>query len=85
MRYECKRRVPLMEQKLLTISEHQKSPLVFSGVRVTQYLALCVMFVDRCLFFCLFLLAIVLFVLPFTNYEYPFDIFKHTLLQVKPV
>jgi hypothetical protein len=35
----------------------------FSGVRVTRYLVLYVCFVDRCLFFVLFLLAIVLSVL----------------------
>jgi hypothetical protein len=30
------------------------SPTVFSGVRVTRYLVLCVCFVDRCLSFCPF-------------------------------
>ena len=30
------------------------SPLVFSGVRVTRSLVLCVCFVDRCLSFCPF-------------------------------
>ena len=30
------------------------SPPVFSGVRVTQSLVLCVCFVDRCLSFCTF-------------------------------
>jgi hypothetical protein len=35
-------------------SEHLGSPLVFSGVRVTQSLVLCVCFVDRCLSFCTF-------------------------------
>ena len=43
---------------------------VFSGVRATRSLVLCVCFVDRCLFFCLFLLAIVLSVLRFTDVDY---------------
>ena len=52
------------------------SPLVFSGVRVTRSFVLCVCFVNRCLSFCPFLLAIVLSVLRFTNSDYPFGIFK---------
>jgi hypothetical protein len=40
--------------------------LVFSGVRVTRSLVLCVCFVDRCLSFVLFLLTIVLSVLLLT-------------------
>jgi hypothetical protein len=48
------RRVPLVEQELLTLPEHLSSPLVFSGVRVTRSLVLCVCFVDRCLSFCPF-------------------------------
>jgi hypothetical protein len=51
------RRVPLVEQELLTLQEHLSSPPVFSGVRVTRSLVLCACFVDRCLPFCsLFLL-----------------------------
>ena len=67
-----------MEQELLTLLEHLSSPLVFSGVRVTRSLVLCVCFVDRCLSFCtFFLLAIVLYVfLQFTDSDYPFGIFK---------
>jgi branched-subunit amino acid transport protein len=48
------RRVPLMEQKLLTLPEHLSSPPVFSGARGTGSLILCVCFVDRCLSFCPF-------------------------------
>ena len=48
------RRVPLVEQELLTLPEHQSSPPVFSGVRVTRSLVLYVCFVDRCLSFCTF-------------------------------
>jgi hypothetical protein len=48
------RQIPLVEQKLLILPEHLSSPRVFSGVRVTRSLALCVCFVKRCLSFCLF-------------------------------
>jgi hypothetical protein len=48
------RRVPLVEQELLTLPEHMSSPPVFSGVRVTRSLVLYVCFVDRCLSFCTF-------------------------------
>ena len=43
-----------MEQELLSLPEHQRSPPVFSGVRVTRSLVLYVCFVDRCLSFCTF-------------------------------
>jgi hypothetical protein len=46
--------VPLVEQKLLTRPEHLSSPPVFSGVRVSRSVVLCVCFVDRCLSFCTF-------------------------------
>ena len=45
------RRVPLMEQALFILPEYLSSPPVFSGVRVTRSLVLCVCFVDRCLSF----------------------------------
>ena len=48
------RRVPLVEQELLTHPEHLSSPQVFRVVRVTRSLVLCVCFVDRCLSFCTF-------------------------------
>ena len=38
------RRVPLVEQELLTLQEHLSSPPDFSGLRVTRSLVLCVMF-----------------------------------------
>jgi hypothetical protein len=47
------RRVPLVEQELPTIPEHLSSPPVFSMVRVTRSLVLCVCFVYR-LSFCTF-------------------------------
>ena len=45
------RRMPLVGQELLTIPEHMSSPPVFSEVRVTRSLVLCVLCVDRCLSF----------------------------------
>jgi hypothetical protein len=48
------RRVSLVEQELLTLAEHLISPPIFSGVRVTRSLVICVCFVDRCLSFCTF-------------------------------
>ena len=47
-------RVSLVEQELLTLLEHLRSPPVFSWVRVTRSLVLYVCFVDRCLFLCTF-------------------------------
>jgi len=41
----------LVEQELLTLPEHLRSSLIFSGVRVARSLFLCVCFVDRCLSF----------------------------------
>ena len=56
------RQVPLVEQEIPILPEHPSTPLVFSGVRVTRSLVLCVCFM--CMFcrslFVLFLLAIVL-------------------------
>ena len=65
-----------MEQELSTFLEHLNSPPVFSGVRVTRSLVLYVCFVDRCLSFCTFAVAIVLSVLRYTDSDYPFVIFK---------
>ena len=48
----------------------------FSAVHVTRYLVLCVCFVDRCLSFCTFFFAIVLSVLRYMDFDYPFGIFK---------
>jgi hypothetical protein len=44
--------VPLMEQKLLTLSNHLSSPAVLSGFRVTRSSVICICFVDRCVSFC---------------------------------
>ena len=45
------RRVSLVEQELLSLTEHMSSPPDFSGDRVIRCLVLCVCFVDLCLFF----------------------------------
>ena len=42
-------RVSLLKQELPTLPEHMSSLPVFSGVRVTRSLVLCVCFVDHCL------------------------------------
>jgi hypothetical protein len=43
-----------VEQELHCFPEHMSSPPVFSGVRVTRSLVLCVCFVDRYLSFSTF-------------------------------
>jgi hypothetical protein len=48
------RRLPLVEQELLTLPEHLSLPPVLGGVHVTRSLVLYVCFVDRCLSFCTF-------------------------------
>ena len=48
------RRVALFDQELLTLPVHLSSLPVFSEVRVTRSLVVCVCFVDRCLSFCTF-------------------------------
>ena len=50
----CPLTVKTVEQELLILPEQLSSPSVFSGVRVTRSLVLCVCFVDRCFFFCTF-------------------------------
>jgi len=71
-----------VEQELLILPEHPSSTSVFSGIRVTRSLVLCVCVLDSWLFFVLFLLANVLFVLlRFTNSDYPFGIFQLFLLS----
>jgi hypothetical protein len=41
--------MPLVEQELLTLAKNLSTPSVFTGVRVTRSLVLCVCFLDRCL------------------------------------
>jgi hypothetical protein len=71
------RRVPLMEQELLTIPEYLSSPPVFSGVRAIRYLVVCIVCCRSV--FILFLLAIVLSVLQFMDFDYTCSIFKFSL------
>ena len=54
------RRVSLVDQERFILQGHLSSPSVFSGVGVAQSFVLYVCFVDHCLCFCTFLLAIVL-------------------------
>jgi hypothetical protein len=74
----------LKKQKLLTLRESH----VFTRC-VTRSLVLCVCFVDSCLSFVLFLLAIVLHVLlQYTDSDNPFDYLQtllHTRCLVGPV
>jgi len=61
-------------------------PLVFSGVRATQSLVLCLCFIFVLIVVCpfvRFLSTIVLSVLlRFTDFDYPFGIFKLLLLYI---
>ena len=52
-----------------------KQTTIFSGLRVTQSLVLCVCFVDRCLSFCPFPFGHCI-VCPPSDSKYPFGIFK---------
>ena len=67
------RRMPLVEQELPTLPEDLSSPPVFSGVRVTRSLVLCVCFVDRCLSFsfwplcCLFFFDVRILITPLVS------------------
>ena len=77
------RRVPLLDQELLTLPEHLSSPPVCSGVRVTRSLVLYVCFVDRCLSFgtfsfghcvCLFFFDIRILITPLVSASSSFEI-----------
>jgi hypothetical protein len=48
------RRVPLVEQKLVTVLEYRSSPPSFSGIRVARFLVTVWCFVYYCLSFCPF-------------------------------
>ena len=74
-----KRRVPLVEQELLTLPEYLSSSQVLSGVRVVRSLVFCVVFC-RSLFI---ILAIGLSaLLRFTDSDYPFKHFLNILLTL---
>jgi len=68
--------MPQVEQELLIRLEYLSSSPVFSGVRFTRYLALCVLV-------SFFLLATMLSVLlRFTDSDYPLGIFKLFLSRI---
>ena len=67
--------MPLVEQELLTVSDHLRSPPVFGMARVTGSVGLCVCLVDCCLSFCAFPFVLSV-LLRYTDSDYPFGIFK---------
>ena len=63
------------------LSGAPSSPLVCRGVRLTQFIVLCVCFVDRCLSFCdISVDHCVICYLRFTDSDYLFGIFKPSLI-----
>ena len=71
----------LVEQELLTLLKFAPG---FDGVRATRSLVLYVCFVDRCLSYCHFLLAISLSVLRrFAGSDYLFGIVKVFIIDAK--
>jgi hypothetical protein len=70
------RQLLLVNYEQLTLPQHQSSPPVFSGVRVTRSQVLCVCFVDRCLSFCIFFLLAIVLSVRYMDYDCPFGIFK---------
>ena len=79
---KVKLHLPLVEQELLTLLVHLSSSPVYSGVRVTRSLVLCVIFCRSLFLLLLFLLAILLSVLRYMDSDYPFGIFKLFLLNI---
>ena len=77
------RRLTLMEQELLSLPKHMSSPPVFSGVRVTRSLVLCVCFLDRCLSFCIFSFGHCVFCCSsiYGFFGYPFKLFLWVAVQ----
>ena len=72
-----------MEQELHTCPEHLSSPPGFGRARVTRSLGLYVCFVDRCLSFVAFILAMVLSVLlRITASDYPLVSFVAFILAM---
>ena len=63
--------ISLVEQEVFTLPEHLSSPTVFSGVRVTRSLVLCVYFADRCLYLwlqcCLFFFDLRILITPLVS------------------
>ena len=77
------RRVPLVEQELLTLPDHMSSPPVLVRfVLLDLQFYVYVLQIVVCPFV-LFLLSIVLSVHRFTDSDYPFGIFKRFLMQLQ--
>jgi hypothetical protein len=72
--FQCSRHVPLVEQEVSILQKHPSSHPFSSVVRVSRSLVFCVMFGKS--LFVRVLLAIVLSVLRYTDFDYPFGIFK---------
>ena len=72
------RRVPLVEQELLTYRRTGVHPRFLVRVRVTRSLVLCVCFVDNCLSFCTlsFVFIMLSVLIRLTDSDYPFCNFK---------
>ena len=77
------RQVPLVEQEIPTLPEHPSTPLVFSGVRVTRSLVLCVCFVDLCLSFCPFSFGhCVVCLSTIYRFRLPFNLFLQMMSKI---
>ena len=70
----CERRVPRIEQELLTLPEHMSSPPLFSEFHIPRSLVFCVeckslfvLFFGRCIFY---------------PSDYPFGIFSSTIRSI---
>jgi hypothetical protein len=79
------RRIPPVEQELLTLREPLSSSPGFSSVSVVRSLVFCVIFCRTLLvFLSLFFWPLYSFVYPFrfTDFHYPFGIFKYSLTRL---
>jgi hypothetical protein len=81
------RRVSLVEQELLTLPEYPSSPSVFSGVRVTRSLVLCVMFCRSFVFFfwplcCLFFFDIPILITSLVSSNSSWPLFRSGVMPV---
>ena len=70
------RRMPLVEQELISLPENLSSAPVFNVVRVTRSLSWCVYFVYRCLSFCTFSFGHCVVCSSIYGYDCPFGIVK---------
>ena len=80
------RRVPHVEQELLTLPENMSSPPVFSGVRFVRSLVFCIVFCGS--LFVILSFIVLSDLLQFTASDCHFGIFKlffNTSVQLKPL